>query len=294
MSRARNEAPSIRTVWSTAAAGVAATALVTGLFGFSSSCAEASPLKPLRWLFNGPGVAAMAADAEASRLLDNTQPFVMWGRALDGVPQSWNAVHALSCKSFSDIRIALESGSIGPEVKGIMYDYEKWRFTPEDEQRNPGAYLKKAADLAHLKGYLFLTAPAVNLVTVMAPGVDRNRLYETYLQLGIAADAARYADVVDIQAQRYERDTEIYASFVRQAAAQARQANPKVLVLAGVSTEPIGQQATADDILNAIAATRDVVDGYWFNIPQPSDYSPAAKEFRPDIAVEVLRRLSAH
>jgi hypothetical protein len=65
-----------------------------------------------------------------------------------------------------------------------------------------------------------------------------------------------------------------------------------VLVLAGISTEPIGQKVTTDDILRAIAVTRDVVDGYWFNIPQPSEYSPRASEFRPDIAIDVLRRLA--
>ena len=248
--------------------------------------------KPIRWLFNGPGVAAMAADATASRLLNNTRPFVMWGRHLAGIPPGWDAVPLISFKSFSAIREALQMGSLGSEIRGIMYDYERWQFTPEEEQRNPAGYLKQAADLVHAQGLLFLTAPAVNLVTIMAPAADRDRLYDTYLQMGIAADAARYADVFDIQAQRFERNTELYEKFVREAAAQARQANAKVLVLAGISTQPIGQQVTADDILAAITATRDVIDGYWFNIPEPSQYSPRATEFRPDIASDVLRRLA--
>ncbi len=276
------------------AALIAATVIMMSpLFASLSQRSDASESKPIRWLFNGPGVGAMAADSEASGLLDGKQPFVMWGRELRGVPQSWNAIHVISFKSFSEIKNAIDTGSIGPEIRGVMYDYEKWRFTPEEEQRDPGAFLKKAADLVHSRDLLFLTAPAVNLVTVMAPGASRNRLDDAYLQLGIARDAARYADVVDIQAQRFESDDEVYASFVRQAAAQAREANPKVLVLAGVSTEPIGRTVTADEILRAIAATREYVDGYWLNIPQPSDYSPVAKQFRPDIAVEVLRRLSA-
>jgi hypothetical protein len=248
--------------------------------------------KSIRWLFNGPGVAAIAADAEVSRLLNDTQPFVMWGRHVPGVPPGWKAVPVTSFKNFGAIRNALEQGGVGPEVRGIMYDYEKWRFTPEEEQRNPAGYVRQAADLVHAQGLLLLTAPAVNLVTVMAPAEDRNRMFDTYLRLGIAADGARYADVIDIQAQRAEANTELYGRFVRQAAAQAREANPKVLVLAGISTEPIGQKVTADDILRAIAVTRDVVDGYWFNIPQPSEYSPRASEFRPDIAIDVLRRLA--
>ena len=262
------------------------------MFAASMNRSHAVVAKPIRWLFNGPGVAAIAADAEVSRLLDHTQPFVMWGRHVPGVPSGWDAVRVMSFKNFGAISNALSTRSLDPEVRGVMYDYEKWRFTPEEEQRNPAGYVKQAADLVHAQNLLFLTAPAVNLVTVMAPGEDRNRMFDTYLRLGIAADAARYADVFDIQAQRAERSTELYATFVRQAAAQARQANPKVVVLAGISTEPIGQQVTPDDILRAIAATRDVVDGYWFNIPEPSEYSPLATAFRPDIAINVLRRLA--
>jgi len=246
--------------------------------------------KPILWLFHGPGVAAIAEDAEASRLLDNTRPFIMKGRHVASVPPGWNAILFASFTNFSAIRNALETGKLGPDVKGVMYDYERWRFTPEEEQRNPAAYIKRAADLVHAQGLLFLTAPAVNLVTVMAPA-DRSRHYDTYLRLGMAADAARYADVFDIQAQGSERNPKFYANFVREAAAQARQANPKVVVLAGISTQPSGQQVTADDILRAIAATRDIVDGYWFNIPGPSEYCPRCTEFRPDIAIDVLRRL---
>jgi hypothetical protein len=242
-------------------------------------------------MFHGPGAAVIAADADTSRLLDNTRPFVMVGRYVPTIPSGWDAVPFASFTNFGALRNALERGRLGPRVGGIMYDYERWSFTPDMEQKNPAGYVKQAADLAHAHGLLFLTAPAVNLVAVLAPG-SRNRHYDTYLQLGIAADAARYADVFDIQAQGSERNTALYANFVRQAAAQARQANPNVVVFAGISTEPNGQQVTAADILRAIAATRDSVDGYWFNIPRPSEYCPRCTDFRPDIAIDVLRRLA--
>jgi hypothetical protein len=266
-------------------------ALLAQMSTISCNRAHAAVRKPIRWLLNGPGVAAIAADAEASRLLDNTAPFVMMGPRVTAIPPGWNAVTFRSFTQFGAIRTALERGGLGPRVNGIMYDYERWRFTPEEEQRNPAGYVKQAADLVHAQGLLLLTAPAVNLVTVMAPE-DGGKRYDAYLRLGIAADAARYADVFDIQAQGSERNIELYANFVRQAAAQARQANQKVVVLAGISTQPGGQQVTADDVLRAIAATRDMVDGYWFNIPQPSEYCPGCTDFRPDIAIEVLRRLA--
>ena len=268
-----------------AVVGLSSTKLING--------ARAAVDKPIQWLFNGPGVAAMAASAEASRILQNGRPFVMWGRSLTNVPPDWGAVPVISFKSFGAIKGALEMGTLGSEIKGVMYDYEKWRFTPVEEQKDPANYVKQAAKLLHARGLLFLTAPAVNLVEVMEPNSSPAQKDETYLRLGIAADAARYADVFDIQAQRFESDTQRYANFVEQAAMQARQANPNVVVLAGISTEPIGQQVTVNEILSAIAATRNIVDGYWFNIPEPSAYSPRATAFRPDIAVDVLRRLAA-
>ncbi len=266
---------------------------VLGLMSVASiDRAHAIVRRPILWLFaGGPVVAAIAADAEASRLLDDTRPFVMRDSNVPTTPPGWNAVRVKSFKDFGSISDALQMGGLGPEVRGVMYDYEKWQFTPLAEQRNPAPFVKQAADLVHAHGLLFLTAPAVNLVAVMAPGI-RGPQGDLYIRLGLAAGAARYADVFDIQAQRFERNTEVYANFVRQAAAQARQANPKVVVLAGISTNPSGQQVTADDILRAIAATRDIVDGYWFNIPKPGEHCPRCNEFRPDIAIEVLRRLA--
>jgi len=255
--------------------------------------ARAVEPKPLHWLFASKAAAALASDSDVSRLLDGARPFVFAGPPLKVLPPGWKAVSLRSFKSFGAIRDALETKALGPEVEGVMYDYEKWRFTPTEEQQNPAGRLKEAADLIHTKGLLFFTAPAVDLVAVLQPDADWKRQDETYLRLGLAADAARYADVFDVQSQRFERDPERYAKFVREAAAQARQANPKILVLAGLSTEPSGQHVTASDILRAIEATREVVDGYWFNIPEPSEYSPAVTEFRPDIAVEVLRQLAA-
>jgi hypothetical protein len=256
----------------------------------STSSAEVAIPKPIRWLLNGPGLAAIASDAEASRLLDNTYPFVMTGSNVDAIPPRWHAVPFASFTSFRSMTSAFERGALPRDIKGIMYDNEAWRFTPEEEQKDPARYERFAADLVHPRGLLFLTAPAVDLVTVLAPRSDERR-YDSYLKLGIATIAARYADVFVIQAQGSERNIRVYTDFVGQAAAQARSANPNVIVLAGISTNPSGQRVTADHILGAIAATRDSVDGYWFNIPQPSDYCPRCSEFRPDIAAEVLRRL---
>ena len=248
--------------------------------------------KPFHWLFAGKAAAALALNADASGLLDGTEPFVFSGLTFKDLPPGWKAIPIGAFKSLGDVRNALADNTLASQVRGIMYDYEKWRFTPEEEQKNPARYVKQAADIVHAYGLLFFTAPAVDLAPVQAPNSDRKHQDETYLRVGIAADAARYADVFVIQSQRFELDTTLYARFVKEAAAQARQANPKIIVLAGVSTQPSGQHVTANDILQAIDATRNFVDGYWLNIPGPSEYSPRVTEFRPDIAVDVLRGLA--
>jgi hypothetical protein len=257
--------------------------------------ARAAVARPIRWMFHrGPGVAAVAADPKAARLLDNTQPYILRkpGDRLV-IPPSWDAIPVTPFQAFGPLEAALGQHTLAPEIKGVLYDYEKWAFTPIEEQKNPIGYVKKAADIVRAQGYRFLTSPSANLVKVMAPdtGPTDAEMFEAYLRLGIAADGARYADAYVAQGQRALQDTDVFANFIRQAAAQARRANPKVEVIAGISTNPLGRRVEVDDLLRAIEATRAVVDGYWMNIPTQNDYSPDVNEYRPDIAIAVIRRV---
>lgn len=245
----------------------------------------------MKWILNGPALPVLAADARANRVLHNAQPLVMQRDGDPAVPAAWNALPMRSFTSYAHIERAFESNAVDPHVRAIMYDNEGWNFTPPEEQRDPRGFTRKAADLVHAHHLLFVSAPAVTITRLLAPGAQKR--YDAYLRLMIAADSARYSDVYDIQAQGSVRNIARYSEFVKRAAAQARAANPKVMILAGISTNPSGQRVTADDILHAIDATRDNVDGYWFNIPQPSAYSPNCNDFRPDIAIDVFDRLGS-
>ena len=75
------------------------------------------------------------------------------------------------------------------------------------------------------------------------------------------------ADVIEVQAQSLERSAATYAAFVREAAGQARAANPGVSVLAGLSTNPPGPVVTSQQLAAAMQASHSSVDGYWLNIP---------------------------
>jgi hypothetical protein len=176
---------------------LSATLLIVGMIlALPSNRVHALESKPMRWLLTGKAVAALASNSDVLTILNGAKPFVMSRQPIQGVvPDEWDAVHVQSFKSVDNIRSALASNALSPGVKGVMYDYEKWRFTREGEQRDPAKSLKEAADLVHARGLLFLAAPAVDLVPVLAPDSDRKRQDDTYLSLGLAGDAARYADV---------------------------------------------------------------------------------------------------
>ena len=134
-------------------------------------------------------------------------------------------------------------------------------------------------------------APAVDLVPVLAPDSDRKRQDDTYLSLGLSGDAARYADVVDIQAQRFQDDPQRYdplsAPPLRRPAPPIRKSSYSP---ASVPNRADGRRAPTQSYVRS-KPPRDVVDGYRSTFPSQGEMSPNVRAFRPDIALDVLRRL---
>lgn len=255
----------------------------------ASAAAPADELSGISWLFAQPGAAAIAADARAANYLSGTRPIVMKG-SNTFIPATWEATPYEAFASYAAMASAFQNNAIVPGEKAILYDNEAWSLTPLGEQQHPALYEKRAANLVHSADLLFISAPALDLVKVIEPGCSP--FWRCYLHLGVAAGAARYADVFDVQAQSLENDTATYADFVELAAAQARSANPGVAVLAGLSTDPNGAGTTKSAILAAIAATRHTVDGYWFNIPTTSVHCPSCT-YDPQLAIDVIDYLGS-
>lgn len=193
-------------------------------------------------------------------------------------------------RSYAEFRKMLRQGSIPAGVHWVMYDNEQWALTPAAEQADPVRYEQLFARLAHRHHYQVILAPAQDLV----PGFDKNRFragqaaWKSYLSMGLARASARAADIYEIQAQPYEmsvyRSQHAYASFVAAAAAQARAANPNVVIYAGLSTQRVSD---AGQLRQDYLATRGVVDGYWLNIPRHDQPGP------PALADQFLRDLPA-
>lgn len=106
--------------------------------------------------------------------------------------------------------------------------------------------------------------------------------------MGLAAAAARVADIYEIQAQADElpahRASDAYGKFVASAAAQARAANSHVEIFAGLSTKRV---SSASQLSQDFMATRSLVNGYWLNILHSGQVNPES------IAVPFLQQLPA-
>jgi hypothetical protein len=241
------------------------------------------------WLFTRRALNQVLADADVRTRLSRSRIFEI--ARFEHPPRAEpDLVPTVKFASYASLKETLTNGGLPSWVRAVLYDNEAWSFTPAAEQRAPGSYMAMAAELTHRHHLLFLASPALSLTTLLRPGVTRRAA--AYLELRLAAQAAKAADVVNIQAQNLERSTRAYVDFVKEAAAQARGAKPGVTVLAGISSNPTGPQVTASQLTRAMTGVRPYVDGYWMNIPSPGPLCPRCNPPRPDLALMAIQSLS--
>jgi hypothetical protein len=243
----------------------------------------------MTWIINSQALAELGntgmSSAQLSRLFDNAHTYIVSGSS--AAAESANISDWVSRRSVTvtDLRASDFSGS----PAAVLYDDEDWPLTPKAQQENPAAYEATGYRLARARGVVFIAAPAMDLVQVLdpdGPGSTADR----FLSLDLIGQAARHADVVDIQAQGLEGGAQ-YASFVTAAARQARAANASVKVLAGLSTNPSGRAISSTVLTQDADAVSGVVDGYWLNIPSAGTACPRCGTARPQAALPWLERL---
>jgi hypothetical protein len=204
-------------------------------------------------------------------------------------------------KHLGGLHAALSAG-LDRKVGAVVYDNEHWCLTPPNEQQAPAAYEALAAADVHASSrtypLTYLSTPATDLVRAIEPRYT-GPTYPEYLRLGLAREAARVADVFDIQSQGSipavgtGGGLSTFTSFVTDAAAQARDASSHVTIVAGLSTNACGGDPSSYTLCQAVMQTRGAVGGYWLNIPSPGDACPCCGASRADIAVNLLKQLQA-
>jgi hypothetical protein len=258
----------------------------SGGSGRATPAAATSPASGLSWMLTRAALAQMI-----------TQPAVRAGLARSRVYQILQlgqrplavagAVPVVTFSAVGGLHQAITGQRLPIGTRAVLYDPEAWSFTPHAEQVAPARAAQSALSLARAHGLRLIVAPALNLSTVR-PGLSGPR-WRQFLELDLAGQLAKVSDVIELQAQSLERSPRTYRAFVRAAAAQARQANPAVQVLAGLSTNPPGAMVTSRQLIAAIRATEGLVDGYWLNVPGRGPRCPTCDAPQPDNGRQVLR-----
>ena len=254
------------------------------LAGCTGTTTPAGP-PSANWIFTKAALDAVTADPSARARLSGARIFeILKGneRPSTAVP----VVPTMSFKSVTTLRDTIGAGKLRRDVRAVIYDSEHWAQTPADEQRDPAGFYRQAAVLAHAHGLIFVATPAMDLVN--ASGSRTANPAQVFLARGIDGSAARYADVVDIQAQSLERDPAAYRDFVARATGQIRSANPAAAVVAGLSTNPHGAAITPGMLVSDMTAVAGAVSGFWLNIPDQGPNCTDCATPRPDVAVGAL------
>jgi hypothetical protein len=210
-----------------------------------------------------PGLAAYFFDTRRALVIGNED-----GNQ-DQRPCGYAARRALKYESYARFRADVRGGHIIRSVKTVIYDPENWSMTPDSERRDPKIYFRRFWKLAHRTGYQVIQSPARDLMQVMGAACRQRsgeNLSHAFLRCRIAATASRYADTYKVQAQVLENSPRSYRAFVRATRKQARGANPSVRFMSNLATSPQNYVATAEMLLNAHDAVKDLVSGHFLTI----------------------------
>jgi hypothetical protein len=233
------------------------------------------------WIFTKAALDAVTANPQAEARLAGARIFEI----LKGNERPSTEVPVVPTMSFKSVT-TLRDTTVRRGIRAVIYDSEHWAQTPPDEQRDPAAFYQQAAAIAHARGLIFVATPAMDLVN--ATGGRAANPVQVFLARGIDGSVAKYADVVDIQAQSLERDPAAYRDFVARANDQINRANPAAAVVAGLSTNPHGAAITAGMLVSDMTAVAGAVSGFWLNIPDQGPNCADCATPRPDVAIGAL------
>lgn len=240
----------------------------------------------LHWIVAASGLERLAAATSWSYVrdrFDNANTFVVEGERPSAVTAGWRVNIVVDARSLSEVQAA-----VAARRHYVLFDIERWRFTPRAEQLAPAKAIEQAVAIAR-GGARLIVAPALDLALDAA---GNGSLTARFLHLGVL-QAAAHAWGVDVQAQGLEGTPSRYVGFVEHVNASLRSTNPRVVVFAGISTNPSGQTVLPGALVADIASTRTVLAGYWLNIPSSGAACPRCGVAQPQVAVDVLRSLSS-
>ncbi len=239
--------------------------------------AQAGPA-PAVWMLSRTALKGVTANATvASGLGSDTVYQVSNPEATDTAVTS-NAVIAYHEYGGAQAASDVGNGHLPAGTGAVVLDQEDWKgscqgsatCTPQSDLDNPVRYATEAAAATKRAGLTMIVTPALDLFSADGTLPCSASYYQCYLSYDMAGKMAAIpgVDVIDVQAQSLETTPGTYESFVRQASAQARKANPGIVVLAGLSTSPnTSASPTAGQLEQDASAVQPYVSGFWMNVP---------------------------
>lgn len=177
-----------------------------------------------------------------------------------------------------------------PDGNGVVLDIEDWPLTPITEKSHPIKAYRQASEIATKKHLWIVGTPAIDLVKSINPNY-RGKIYNAFVKWHLAQKIAPFVQVYEIQAQGIESNPYRYKAFVEEEVKQIRLGNPNAIILAGLSTNPSGQKVNVSTLYKDIQLTRNLVSGYWLNVPSKSIACPKCGIAKPKIALKLLKLL---
>jgi hypothetical protein len=210
------------------------------------------------------------SDPAARRALAGDTVYVIEGSAADRAAGQAAGIHVVETADFtSEATLAATLPSLPAGIGAVLYDNEHWSLTPPAEQADPASYYQKAEALVHAAGYVFIATPG----TTVVPSV------------------AAYADVVDVQAQESQATPSEYSGRVLSIVQEIRRANPKVIIVSGLSTNPREGIPTATQLVEDAHSVANYVQGYWLNVPAPGPSCPRCLQPQPQLGIQFVQLL---
>jgi hypothetical protein len=255
---------------------IALIAAVAVLLPLSAASAQTAP--PTVWMFARTALVGVESNATVAKGLSSDTVYQVSNPASTDTPATSNAIVSFHTYGGTATASLINGGKLPAGTRAIVLDQEDWQgscasgsgdpCTPQADLNNPVAGATTASTAAKAKGLTMITTPALDLFDGSGSLPCSTSYWQCYLNYDLAGKEAAVSNVIDIQAQSLETTPATYLSFVQQAAAQARAANPAVVVLAGLSTSPnTDATPSAAQLEQDVSSTRGTVSGFWFNIP---------------------------
>jgi hypothetical protein len=246
-----------------------------GVYGYSkytnkTNNSIVSHSSPRTWIITNHALNQITVNSKAIAAISNDTIYSP-GYNPKNATALERTLHIIPTKTYqSEAKLAsdMNSNKIPSYVKAILYDNEPWSLTPSSEKIDPVTYYQQAYNLSHSHNYTFIAAPVPN---------------------SLDPEIAKYADIVDVQAQYAQSSTPTYLSAVSTVIKQAVTANPKAIIMSGISTNPSNGDPTPEQLLDIAHATYSgLVKGWWLNIPGQGTACPKCQLPQPETAINFL------